>query len=116
MVNPDYPLNAREANIRGIVELGVTLDLSGTVTDAHGSEANPILIKAAEGNARQWIWCPFPAEFDFPRYRLEGKPKSVIFPPTVKVKLPDRIEIIGTPYHSDFDLQPLNPQSLDSPK
>jgi hypothetical protein len=66
MVEPDYPVPARMRNVQGTVELGVTIDMDGKVSDAFGSGADPILIEAAEKNARQWIWGPFPSKFHFP--------------------------------------------------
>lgn len=115
MVQPDYPVPARSGNIEGTVELGIIIGMDGKVTDAHGSGANPILVEAAEENARQWIWGPFPAKFSFPHYqeiyytyKLVGKARPVVVvPPIVNIDLPGRIEIIATPYHSDLEITPV---------
>jgi TonB family protein len=114
MAVPDYPVPARRRNIQGTVELGVTIDMNGRVSDAFGSGADPILIEAAEKNARQWIWGPFPSKFHFPYYqeilyvyKLQGKPKVVVAPPMVNTDLPDRIEIIATPYFDDNPVVPV---------
>jgi hypothetical protein len=114
IVQPEYPVPARSGNIQGTVQIGVQIGIDGRVLWAHGSGANPYLVEAAEKNARQWIWGPFPAKFEFPYYhemlyvyRLEGKALAVApGPPTVKTYLPDRIEIISTPYYSDFGAVP----------
>jgi hypothetical protein len=104
MVAPEYPLGARIDHIQGTVELGVQIGMDGKVMWAHGAGASPVLVEAAEENARQWIWGPFPARFQFPYYheiyyvyKLEGKPTDVSGPSDVKTDLPDRVEIISPP-------------------
>jgi len=106
MVAPEYPLRARIDRIQGTVELGVQIGMDGKVMWAHGTGANPVLVEAAEENARQWIWGPFPARFQFPYYheiyyvyKLKGKPTDAIGPSDVKTDLPDRIEIISPPLY-----------------
>jgi hypothetical protein len=117
MSQPEYPVPARSANIQGTVEVGVEIGIDGRVLWANASAANPYLVEAAKQNARQWVWGPFPARFEFPYYheiqyvyRLEGKPAPVVIePPIVKTNLPDRIEIIATPYYSDLNVVPAKP-------
>jgi hypothetical protein len=112
MIQPDYPVPARMKNIQGTVTLGIVIGIDGKVTDVHGSGADQVLIEAAEKNARDWTWGPFPAKFEYPHYheilytyRLRGKSLPVVMePPMVNTDLPDRIEIIGTPYYSDLPL------------
>ncbi len=120
MVQPDYPLAARIKNLQGTVELGITIEIDGKVSGALGSGADPILVEAAEKNARQWIWGPFPSRFQFPYYQeiqyvyeLQGNPKAVVIvPPMVNTDLPDRIEIIATRFYDDHSVAPLPvPQS-----
>ncbi len=108
---PDYPVTARMKNIQGTVEIGIEIAMDGTVLWAHGSGSSPILVEAAEKNAREWRWGPFPPVMEFPTYRevsytyrLEGNPQSVVVePPTVRTHLPDRIEVIAVPFKSDLD-------------
>jgi TonB family protein len=116
MVQPEYPVPARIKNIQGTVELGITIDMDGKVSDVFGSGADPVLIEAAEKNARQWTWGPFPPRFHFPYYQeikyvyeLRGNPKAVVVvPPMVNTDLPDRIEITATRYYEDNSLAPLS--------
>lgn len=114
MVQPNYPVPARLKDIQGAVKLGIIIEIDGKVSSAFGSGADPILIKSAEENARQWIWGPFPPRFQFPyyheiiyKYELQGKPKTIIYPPMVNTDLPDRIEIIATRYFDDFQVAPI---------
>jgi hypothetical protein len=114
MVQPEYPVAARLKDVQGVVRLGIVIEIDGKVSSVVGSGADPILIKSAEENARQWIWGSFPPRFQFPYYHeivyiyeLQGKPKTVIFPPTVKTHLPDRIEIIATRYFDDLVFTPV---------
>jgi TonB family protein len=102
IAQPDYPLPARFDNIQGTVEVQVTILADGKVTFAKGSGAHPILIEAAEQNARQWMFGPFPKVSRFPlyhtikyEYKLEGVPVGVGSPPTVTTHLPDRVEVVA---------------------
>jgi len=89
------------------VKLSIGTD--GRVRYAEGSGAPDILVKAAEENAREWVFGPFPPVFEFPVdhtvqyiYKLEGKPVVVAVPPTVRTFLPDRVEITATPLVTDY--------------
>ncbi len=106
---PDYPVEANARNIQGMVQVKVSIGADGKVLFAKGSGAHPILVQAAEENARQWIFGPFPAVAEFPIdytityiYRLQGKPLSVMVHPTVKTYLPERVEIQAVPFESDY--------------
>lgn len=120
---PSYPDKARIGNIQGTVEVGMQVGTDGRVLWVHGSGASPVLVEAAEKNARQWIWGPFPPKFEFPwyhevfyEYKLEGNPASVVIDyATIKTQLPDRIQIIATPFQSDFDVGPASPLSKPKP-
>jgi hypothetical protein len=100
--------------MQGTVEVGLEIGIDGKVLWANASGANPYLVEAAKQNARPWVWGPFFARFEFPYYhkiqyvyRLEAKAAPMVFePPTVKTNLPDRIEIIATPYYSDLNIVP----------
>lgn len=115
--DPEYPALARMGGIQGTVEVGVQIGTDGKVMWAHGTGADAIPVKAAEENARQWIWGPFPARFSFPYYRevtyvfrLDGKPAAVVVSPSrVRTELPDRIEIIATPVYSGPQFVPSKP-------
>ncbi len=115
LVEPDYPVEARAENIQGTVEVALSVGVDGRVLSATGSGANPILVRSAEQNARQWVFRP-PRTATFPLfhtvtyvYRLEGQPAFVMLPTTVKANLPDRLEIVGRPFKSD--LPPLHKAS-----
>jgi hypothetical protein len=109
ITDPDYPFSARFEGLQGTPVVMVTIDSSGRVTYARGSGAPDVLVKAAEENARQWVFGPFPAVSEFPLhhtiqyvYKLEGKPKVVALQPVIKTFLPDRIEISAVPLVSDY--------------
>lgn len=106
---PDYPSPARYKGLQGTVVVEVSIGADGQVISAMGSGAHRILVEAAEENARQWVFGPFPAVAEFPLshkityvYKLEGNPLVVAVPPRIKTFLPDRIEIIATPLRSDY--------------
>src|ERR1700738_793124 len=60
ITDPEYPSPARYEGAQGTAIVMVTIDSSGKVTYAHGSGAPDVLVKAAEENARQWVFGPFP--------------------------------------------------------
>ena len=106
---PDYPFPARYDNVQGTVNVNVDIGPDGRVTSARGSGAPEILVKAAEDNAKTWIFGPFPPVEEFPIYhtiqyvyKLEGKPKAVAYPPVIHTFLPDRIEVTAVPLFSDY--------------
>lgn len=109
IADPDYPFSARYEGLQGTAVVMVTIDSSGRVTYAKGSGAPDVLVKAAEENARQWVFGPFPPVAEFPIYhtiryvyKLEGKPKFVAIYPVIRTSLPDRIEISAVPLVSDY--------------
>ena len=106
---PDYPSPARYENIQGTVQVEIGIGADGKVIFAKGSGASRVLQRAAEVNARQWVFGPFPRAAEFPMYhtidyvyRLEGKPLVVAIQAHVRTYLPDRIEIIAAPLVSDY--------------
>lgn len=109
MIDPEYPLAARNRGEQGTVIIHITIGSDGKVTSATGSGAPDSLVKASEENIRHWKFGPFPARCEFPInhsmrfiYRLEGKAKVVSIPPTIKTDLPDKVEISATPLDSDY--------------
>jgi TonB family protein len=106
---PDYPSAARYANIQGTVDVKVWIGTDGKVIASSASGDNPILIEAADNNARQWRFGPFPPVSEFPiehtiRYifKLEGHPIVIGVRPTVKTNIPNMIEIKAVPLVSDY--------------
>lgn len=109
LVAPVYPHDAQVSNIGGTVTVTVIIGVDGRVVEAHGSGAHPMLVEAAEKNARQWVFGPFPPVDQFPIYhnityvyRLEGPPAYVRLLPVTKTHLPDRIELVTRPFQSDY--------------
>src|SRR5437660_1549114 len=66
IAEPEYPLRARYEKLQGTVTVRVEIGPDGKVTFAEGSGAPEVLVKAAEENARQWVFGPFPAVNEFP--------------------------------------------------
>lgn len=60
ITDPEYPSPARYESLRGTVVVMVIIGSDGRVTYAKGSGEPEILVKAAEENARQWVFGPFP--------------------------------------------------------
>lgn len=99
VVVPDYPRIALMARLGGTVSVSLDIGLDGKVLAAHGAGAPPLLIKAAEENARNWTFgfAGRPRTFPF-RWTLLYTYKlvdSAVQPPcpTVVLHLPDRVEI-----------------------
>jgi TonB family protein len=121
IANIDYPSRARFENIQGTVDVTISIGADGKVIFAKGSGAHPVLVQAAEENARQWLFGPFPSIAQFPidhqiRYifRLEGKPVFVGLPTKIKTHLPDSVEVVAVPMVSDYT--PVTPDSPAAPK
>ena len=99
VVVPDYPWIALMARMEGTVSISLDIGADGKVQAVHAAGADPLLMRAAEDNVRNW-------SFGFagkPRglpvrwtvlyvYKLAG---STVQPPcpTVTMHLPDRVEI-----------------------
>jgi TonB family protein len=67
-VNPEYPSDAREARIQGVVVLKVNVDEEGRVVRVELISGHPMLAPAAIEAVRQWTYRP---------YLLNGKPIEV---------------------------------------
>jgi len=57
-VAPTYPPRAREARTQGVVLLQVTIDKTGSVSDARVISGDPLLNEAALSAVRQWRYKP----------------------------------------------------------
>lgn len=55
---PRYPPSAKRFNIAGPVDVQVTISETGRVTEAKAVSGHPLLGKAAEEAARQWVFKP----------------------------------------------------------
>ena len=122
MIAPVYPITAQSSNVEGTVQVIIQVGMDGKVLSvSEGAEPHGVnrdLVTEAEGNARKWVWGPFPANFQFPWYhniryvfRLQGKPTPYPHtPPIIRTRLPDQIEIIAIPCYKNFlDLKPEEP-------
>ena len=117
MPQPAYPWEAHVANTQGGVSVTACIGTDGKVVSVSGVGASPTLVKAAEDNARRWVFGGLPSHGEYPichtieyRYRLEGQPMAVISPAIVKADLPDRLEIVSRPFINDNPPAHLVPQ------
>jgi TonB family protein len=104
---PEYPTLGVIRGIEGTVQVSVSIEVDGTVSSALGTGADPILVEAAERNARQWVFSPLPRKMTYPAnhqieyvYKFRGHPLFIVTPPTITTDLPDRIEIVSSPFKS----------------
>jgi TonB family protein len=67
-VDPVYPAEARQERIQGAVRLLVTIGTNGTVQDMRLLSGHPLLVGAAMGAVRQWVYKPM---------LLNGQPMEV---------------------------------------
>jgi|SRR5208282_3433494 len=97
---PAYPRLAWFAQLTGAVGVDVDIAADGKVRSAVGSGAHNLLNRAAEENAREWIFCSSAEGFKLRVtyvYRLEGRRENEQSPPKVSFDLPDRVEIVAHP-------------------
>jgi TonB family protein len=80
-VDPDYPAEARRNGIQGDVELRITFDKEGTVTDAALISGPTELAPAAIEAVKQWKYKP---------YLLNGEPVNVETRVTLPFQLPSK--------------------------
>ncbi len=57
-IDPAYPPKARQERVQGTVRLDVVLDLSGAVVEMRLLAGHPLLVGAAMGAVRQWVYQP----------------------------------------------------------
>jgi len=58
---PIYPPIARAAHVVGKVELKLTIDAAGRVTDTHIVRGTPLLASSAQASAQHWTFSPPPS-------------------------------------------------------
>jgi protein TonB len=68
-VEPQYPPIARTAGISGVVKLTGVIGVDGRIHELSAVSGNPLLVPAALGAVRQWLYEPT---------QLNGKPVEVI--------------------------------------
>jgi bla regulator protein blaR1 len=59
-VNPIYPPLAKMAKIEGVVELQITVEKTGEVSDIKAISGHPLLVKAAMNAVQNWKYSPQP--------------------------------------------------------
>ncbi len=57
-VRPAYPLEAKQAHVQGVVELGVRIDKQGSVANIDVISGPAALVPAALEAVRHWVWEP----------------------------------------------------------
>jgi TonB family protein len=77
-VMPVYPEAARQAQVHGVVILGVKADVYGRVADTIVLRSIPLLDQAAIDAVKQWVYEPF---------LKDGQPVPVVFTVTVRFQL-----------------------------
>ncbi|MGA9543085.1 MAG: TonB family protein [Candidatus Sulfotelmatobacter sp.] len=74
-VDPDYPLEARQAKLQGVIELDVVVGRDGSVVDVRARNGPAVLAQAAMDAMRWWRFEP---------YRIDGK--AVVVQTTVAME------------------------------
>jgi TonB family protein len=113
IVVPDYPRIALRARTEGTISISFDIGADGKVLAAHAARADPLLMRAADENVRNWSFgfAGKPAQIPvrwtvLDVYKLVG---STVQPPcpTVPMYLPDRVEVTSvTP-----EMEPENQKS-----
>jgi periplasmic protein TonB len=78
-VSPEYPMQARQLRIEGMVQLEATVAKDGKVKDVRVVSGHPILARAAVDAVKRWKYKP---------YLLNGAPIEIDTEITVNFKLP----------------------------
>ncbi len=58
LVKPVYPEAAKQMKVVGLVQIDVTVDPRGKVTDVKTLSGNPLLTMAAADAVRKWKYAP----------------------------------------------------------
>ncbi|MGB6804356.1 MAG: TonB family protein [Candidatus Sulfotelmatobacter sp.] len=74
-VDPDYPLEARQAKLQGVIELDIVVGRDGSVVDVRARNGPAVLAQAAVDAMRWWRFEP---------YRVDGK--AVVVQTTVAME------------------------------
>jgi TonB family protein len=78
-VEPQYPAEARQQNVQGVVVLRAQIGKDGSVRDLTSIQGPPLLTKAAEQAVNQWQYEP---------YSVDGKTVEIQTRITIKFTLP----------------------------
>ena len=78
-VEPEYPVDARDKHVQGIVTLDVQIAGNGAVRSVAVVEGNPVLGEAAIEAVRQWRYRP---------YSVDGRPVEMQTRVTIRFSLP----------------------------
>jgi hypothetical protein len=101
MQAPSYPAIAKTAHISREVEIQVTLDSDGRVTDALALGGPPLLYRSSVESVRLWTFDRPPAapfkESVFCDYKLSAARKNAPSEVLVLFDFPNRVTIIATP-------------------
>ena len=102
---PSYPVIAKNARIEGEVEVVVTLDSDGKVSDALAVGVPNVLHRSSVESVRLWTFdrppmAPF-KESVFCDYKLNAARKNAPSEPLVLFDLPNRVTIVATPERVD---------------
>jgi len=58
MIQPDYPLMAKQARIQGAVHMTAIIDREGKITEVKVLDGNPLLVEAARCAVAKWRYRP----------------------------------------------------------
>lgn len=78
-VEPDYPREARQQGIQGVVVLDVRIARDGSVEDVQVISGQPLLVRAAMDAVKQWRFKPRAAD---------GRPVEMETRVTLSFRLP----------------------------
>jgi protein TonB len=78
-VPAEYPQDAKDHHIEGVVHLKVTIGTDGTMKELEAISGHPLLVKAALQAVRQWRYQPT---------EVNGEPVEVVTAIAVVFKLP----------------------------
>lgn len=78
-VRAEYPQEAKDKHIEGVVHLKVTIATDGTIKELEAVSGQPLLVKNALEAVRQWRYQPT---------QVKGEPVEVVTGVAVVFKLP----------------------------
>jgi TonB family protein len=83
-VHPEYPLDAADLKIHGMVKITVVIGTDGRVQSARLLSGHPLLVPAALQAVRKWIFEPT---------KVDGKPARV----ATEIDIPFELDSYGRP-------------------